>query len=154
MASSPRGGPEGTMLFSSALTTGGAVCNFAVAWSMKSCTATSSSTGNILWFCAGFWPFSDGRVTLCIVTAGYGFSWREKEDVKKMQENKNRHGNREKGWHTFLKSCSASSLTWFMTLCGQASSCRIRSTWLATSWGIRQRGIAHLKLPALCLPLH
>lgn len=34
---------------------------------------------------------------------------------------------------TFLKSCSASSLTWFMTLCGQASSCRIRSTSLATS---------------------
>lgn len=34
---------------------------------------------------------------------------------------------------TFLKSCSATSLAWFMTLCGQASSCRIRSTWFATS---------------------
>lgn len=71
---SPRGGPEGTMALSSAFTTGGAVWSLAAAWSMKSCTATSSSGGNGLW--VPLWPFSDGLWTLCMATTGYGFSCR------------------------------------------------------------------------------
>lgn len=73
----PMGGPDGTMHFFSAFTAGGAVCSLAVAWSMIHCTVPSSRRGKGFWW-RRRWQPSVGFCTLCMVTAGYGFSWHKK----------------------------------------------------------------------------
>lgn len=66
------------MHFFSAFTAGGAVCSLAVAWSMIHCTVPSSKRGKGFW-CRRRWQPSVGFCTLCMVTAGYGFSWHNKD---------------------------------------------------------------------------
>lgn len=68
------GGPEGTVVLLSALTAGGAPCILAVAWSTIHCTTPSSSRGNGR-AARRRWLASPGLCTLCMATAGYGFSW-------------------------------------------------------------------------------
>lgn len=65
------------MHFFSAFTAGGAVCSLAVAWSMIHCTVPSSRRGKGFWW-RRRWQPSVGFCTLCMVTAGYGFSWHSK----------------------------------------------------------------------------
>lgn len=72
------GGPEGTVVLLSAFTAGGAPCILAVAWSTIHCTMPSSSRGKGRG-ARRRWLASPGLCTLCIATAGYGFSWGARE---------------------------------------------------------------------------
>lgn len=74
----PIGGPEGTVVLLSAFTAGGAPCILAVAWSTIHCTMPSSSRGKGRG-ARRRWLASPGLCTLCIATAGYGFSWGAQE---------------------------------------------------------------------------